>query len=129
MKTNKSSNRIRVKISRCLNIGSVLVNFPNYHYIRDMIVELRSDTFTKPSPGMLDAMASAETGDDVFGEDPSVNKLENMTAELFGMKAALYCPTGTMSNQVAIKVHTQPGDEVICVHSSHVFLGEPVRRS
>jgi threonine aldolase len=89
-----------------------------------MIVELRSDTFTKPSAAMLQAMASAETGDDVFGEDPSVNKLENMTAELFGMEAALYCPTGTMSNQVAIKVHTQPGDEVICDRSAHVFLYE-----
>ncbi|HSB91463.1 MAG TPA: GntG family PLP-dependent aldolase [Flavitalea sp.] len=89
-----------------------------------MIVELRSDTFTKPSAGMLAAMASAETGDDVFGEDPSINKLENMTAELFGMQSALYCPTGTMSNQVAIKVHTQPGDEVICDKSAHVFLYE-----
>jgi len=89
-----------------------------------MIVELRSDTFTKPSTGMLSAMAGAETGDDVFSEDPSINKLENMTAELFGMQAALYCPTGTMSNQVAIKVHTQPGDEVICDRSAHVFLYE-----
>lgn len=73
---------------------------------------------------MLAAMAEADTGDDVFGEDPSINKLENMTAELFGMQAALYCPTGTMSNQVAIKVHTQPGDEVICERSAHVFLYE-----
>lgn len=89
-----------------------------------MIVELRSDTFTKPTPGMLQAMANAETGDDVFSEDPSVNKLENMAAEYFGMQAALYCPTGTMSNQVAIKVHTQPGDEVICDRSAHVFLYE-----
>jgi threonine aldolase len=89
-----------------------------------MIVELRSDTFTKPSAAMLQAMVAAETGDDVFGEDPSINKLENLTAELFGMEAALYCPTGTMSNQVAIKVHTQPGDEVICDRSAHVFLYE-----
>lgn len=89
-----------------------------------MIVELRSDTFTKPTPGMLQAMLAAETGDDVFGEDPSVNKLENMAAAYFGMEAALYCPTGTMSNQVAIKVHTQPGDEVICDKSAHVFLYE-----
>src|SRR6476469_270596 len=89
-----------------------------------MIVELRSDTFTKPTPGMLQAMANADTGDDVFSEDPSVNKLENMAADYFGMQAALYCPTGTMSNQVAIKVHTQPGDEVICDRSAHVFLYE-----
>lgn len=89
-----------------------------------MIVELRSDTFTQPTPGMLEAMAAAEVGDDVFGEDPSVNKLESMAAALFGMEAALFCPTGTMSNQVAIKVHTQPGDEVICEKSAHVFLYE-----
>ena len=89
-----------------------------------MIVDLRSDTFTRPTPGMLEAMMKAPVGDDVFGEDPSVNKLESMAAGLFGMEAALYCPTGTMSNQIAIKVHTQPGDEVICDKTAHVYQYE-----
>ena len=89
-----------------------------------MIVDLRSDTVTRPTPAMLDAMMQASVGDDVFGEDPTVNKLEAMAAALFGMEAALYCPTGTMSNQVAIKVHTQPGDEVICDRTAHVYQYE-----
>ena len=88
------------------------------------MIDYRSDTFTKPSPGMLHAMFSAEVGDDVFGEDPSVNKLESMAAEMFGMEAALFCPTGTMTNQIAIKCHTQPGDEVICDKVSHVYIYE-----
>ena len=73
---------------------------------------------------MLDAIMHAEVGDDVFGEDPSVNALEAKAAKLFGMEAALYCPTGTMSNQIGIKAHTQPGDEVICDESSHVYQYE-----
>jgi threonine aldolase len=89
-----------------------------------MITDLRSDTFTKPSPAMLEAMFRAEVGDDVFGEDPTVNQLEAMTAEMFGMEAALYCPSGTMTNQIAIKCHTQPGDEVICDKMSHVYIYE-----
>ncbi len=89
-----------------------------------MIVDLRSDTFTQPTPGMLEAMQNAKTGDDVFGEDPTVNELEAYAAALFGKEAALYCPTGTMSNQIAIKAHTQLGDEVICDHTSHVYLYE-----
>lgn len=89
-----------------------------------MIVDLRSDTVTRPTPAMLEAMMSAPVGDDVFGEDPTVNKLEALAASLFGMEAALYCPTGTMSNQVAIKVHTQPGDEVICDQTAHVYQYE-----
>lgn len=89
-----------------------------------MITDLRSDTFTKPTPGMMEAMVQAHTGDDVFGEDPSVNQLEAMMAEHFGMQAALYCPSGTMSNQIAIKVHTQPGDELICGDHSHVYIYE-----
>lgn len=87
-------------------------------------IDLRSDTFTQPTPGMLQAMFQAKTGDDVFGEDPTVNLLEQKMADLFGMEAALYCPTGTMSNQIGIKVHTQPGDEVICEKTSHVYLYE-----
>ncbi len=89
-----------------------------------MLVDLRSDTVTKPSAPMLEAMMQAPTGDDVFGEDPTVNELEQMTASLFGMEAALFCPSGTMTNQVAIKCHTQPGDEVICEESSHVYQYE-----
>jgi threonine aldolase len=89
-----------------------------------MLVDLRSDTVTRPTPAMLDAMMHAEVGDDVFGEDPSINQLEKMAAELFGMEAALYSPSGTMSNQIGIKCHTQPGDEVICERSSHVYIYE-----
>jgi len=88
------------------------------------MIDFRSDTFTKPTPGMMDAMMKAQVGDDVFGEDPSVNLLEAKMADLFGMEAALYCPSGTMSNQVAIKVHTLPGDEVICSHLAHVYIYE-----
>jgi threonine aldolase len=89
-----------------------------------MPIDLRSDTVTKPTPAMLDAMMTAKVGDDVFGEDPSINALEAMAARLFGMEAALYCASGTMSNQIAIKCHTQPGDEVICEKSSHVYIYE-----
>jgi threonine aldolase len=89
-----------------------------------MKIDLRSDTFTKPSPEMLEAIYQAEVGDDVFGEDPSVNELESRMASLFGMEAALFCPTGTMSNQIAIKVHTRPGDEVICEQQAHVYIYE-----
>lgn len=89
-----------------------------------MIIDFRSDTVTKPSQGMLEAMMKAKVGDDVFGEDPSINELENMTASMFGMEAALFCPSGTMTNQIAIKCHTQPGDEVICDESSHIYQYE-----
>jgi threonine aldolase len=89
-----------------------------------MMIDLRSDTFTKPTPAMLETMFRAEVGDDVFGEDASVNALEKYCAELFGMNAAMYCPTGTMTNQIAIKCHTQPGDEVICDKVSHVYIYE-----
>ena len=89
-----------------------------------MIVDFRSDTVTRPSKQMLEAMFQARVGDDVFGEDPSINQLEQMAAELFGMEAALYCPSGTMTNQIAIKCHTQPGDEVICDVTSHIYQYE-----
>ncbi|MEO6313854.1 MAG: GntG family PLP-dependent aldolase [Chitinophagaceae bacterium] len=89
-----------------------------------MPVDLRSDTVTRPGAGMLDAMMHAKVGDDVFEEDPTVNRLEAFAAEMFGREAAIYCPTGTMSNQIAIKCHTLPGDEVICEKSSHVYLYE-----
>ncbi|MFT3750260.1 MAG: GntG family PLP-dependent aldolase [Agriterribacter sp.] len=89
-----------------------------------MIVDFRSDTVTKPSPAMLDAMRSAVTGDDVFGEDPTVNTLESFAAQLFMKEAALFCPSGTMTNQIAIKCHTQPADEVICDRQSHIYQYE-----
>jgi threonine aldolase len=73
---------------------------------------------------MFEAMMKARVGDDVFGEDPSINELENMSAQLFGLEAALFCPSGTMTNQIAIKCHTQPGDEVICDESSHIYQYE-----
>jgi len=88
------------------------------------MIDLRSDTVTKPSPAMLDAMMRAEVGDDVFGEDPTVNELEAMAAEMFGMEAGIFCPSGTMTNQIAIKVHTQPGDEVICDKLAHIYQYE-----
>ena len=88
------------------------------------MIDLRSDTVTKPSAAMLKAMASAEVGDDVFGEDPSINLLEKIVAERFGMEAAIYCPSGTMTNQIAIKCHTQPGDEVVCEQLSHIYRYE-----
>lgn len=88
------------------------------------MIDFRSDTVTKPTPAMLDAMVNAKVGDDVFGEDPSINALEAMSASLFGMEAAIFCPSGTMSNQIAIKCHTHPGDEVICDKMSHVYLYE-----
>ncbi len=88
------------------------------------MIDFRSDTFTKPTPAMLEAMFNATVGDDVFGEDPTVNLLEGMTAEMFGMESAIFCPSGTMTNQIAIKCHTQPGDEVICDKLSHVYIYE-----
>ena len=88
------------------------------------MIDLRSDTFTKPSAHMLQVMMDAQVGDDVFGEDPSVNELEQYCANLFGMEAAMYCPTGTMANQIAIKCHTQPAEELICDKQSHVYIYE-----
>ena len=89
-----------------------------------MIIDLRSDTVTRPGPGMMDAMMKASVGDDVFREDPTVIQLENRMADLFGMEAALYCASGTLSNQAAIASHTRPGDEVICEQEAHVYIYE-----
>lgn len=88
------------------------------------MIELRSDTFTKPTTSMLQMMFQTTVGDDVFNEDPTVNLLQSMIAEKFGMEAGLFCPSGTMTNQIAIKCHTQPGDEVICDKMSHVYIYE-----
>jgi threonine aldolase len=88
------------------------------------MIEYRSDTFTKPTPGMLQTMFQTEVGDDVFNEDPTVNALQSMLAQKFGMEAGLFCPSGTMTNQIAIKCHTQPAGEVICDKMSHVYIYE-----
>ena len=88
------------------------------------IIDVRSDTVTQPTPAMLEAMLQAQVGDDVFGEDETVNELQTKAAALFGMEAALFCPSGTMSNQIGIKVHTQPGDEVVCDELAHIYLYE-----
>jgi len=86
-----------------------------------MIIDLRSDTVTRPTAGMLKAMFEANVGDDVFNEDPTVNALQEKAARLFNKEAAIYVPSGTMSNQIAIKLHTHPGDEVICDKTAHVY--------
>ncbi len=88
------------------------------------MIDFRSDTVTRPTAPMLDAMFHAAVGDDVFGEDPSINALEEKVAGMFGMEAAIFCPSGTMTNQVAIKCHTQPGDEIICDRLSHIYQYE-----
>ena len=77
------------------------------------MIDFRSDTVTRPTPEMLKAMFAAQVGDDVLGDDPTVKELETKVAAMFGMEAALFCASGTMANQIAIKAHTQPGDEVI----------------
>src|ERR1700677_3410468 len=84
-------------------------------------IDLRSDTVTKPTPAMRAAMAAAEVGDDVYGEDPTINALEARAAAIFGREAALFVPTGTMGNQTAIRLHTQHGQEVICETRSHIM--------
>lgn len=88
------------------------------------MIDLRSDTVTRPSPGMLVAMMSATVGDDVYGEDPTVNELEQRVADYFGMEAALFVPTGTMGNQIAVRIHCRPQDEVLLESSSHIYLWE-----
>jgi threonine aldolase len=87
----------------------------------EALIDLRSDTVTRPTPGMRAAMQAAEVGDDVFREDPSVNRLEERVAALLGKESALYVPSGTMSNQIAVRAHTQPGDELLCDVSCHIY--------
>jgi threonine aldolase len=88
------------------------------------MIDLRSDTVTQPTPAMREAMFAAPLGDDVFGDDPTVNALEEKAARLFGMEAALFCPSGTMTNQLAIRTYVRAGDEVICDQLSHIYLYE-----
>ena len=91
------------------------------HFGKLKVIDLRSDTVTKPTPAMREAMAKAEVGDDVYGEDPTVNLLEQRAAEIFGREASIFVPTGTMGNQIALRLHTQHGQEVICEARSHVL--------
>lgn len=87
-------------------------------------IDLRSDTVTRPTDAMRDAIARAEVGDDVYGDDPTVNALQARTAAMFGKEAALFVPSGTMANQIALRTHTEPGDEIIVESSAHIFLYE-----
>src|SRR6476469_9367393 len=87
-------------------------------------IDLRSDTVTRPTPGMRAAMAAAEVGDDVFDEDPTVHRLQDRVAALLGKEAALFVPTGTMANQICIRVHTRPGDELLCDANCHIYVYE-----
>src|SRR5438046_6751688 len=87
----------------------------------DAIIDLRSDTVTRPTPAMRAAMQAAELGDDVFNEDPTVNRLQEKVAALLGKDAALFVPSGTMSNQICVKTHTQPGDELLCEAACHIY--------
>src|SRR5580765_5615746 len=90
----------------------------------DAAIDLRSDTVTRPTAGMRAAMAAAEVGDDVFDDDPTVNRLQERVAAMLGKEAALFVPSGVMSNQICIKAHTQPGDELLCEGTSHVYRYE-----
>lgn len=101
-----------------------VISLDEHACMKKPIIDLRSDTVTTPTDGMKDAMFSAKIGDDVFGEDPTVNELEEKAANLFGMEAALFVPSGTMSNQIAIKIHTQPGEDIICDAHAHIYQYE-----
>ncbi|GAX75980.1 hypothetical protein CEUSTIGMA_g3423.t1 [Chlamydomonas eustigma] len=92
--------------------------------MKERIVDLRSDTVTRPSSEMMHAMMAAPVGDDVWGDDPTINQLQQEAAALFGKEAALFCPSGTMTNQIAIKCHTSPGEECVCSDTAHIFLYE-----
>ena len=85
------------------------------------MIDLRSDTITKPCDKMLDFMLHAKVGDDVYGEDPTVKELENKIANIFGMESAMFFPSGTMANQTAVKIHTNPGDQVVAHEYSHIY--------
>src|ERR1700730_8927349 len=90
----------------------------------EAMIDLRSDTVTRPTPGMRAAIQAAEVGDDVFGEDRTVKRLEERVADLLGKEAALFVPSGTMSNQICVKAHTEPGDELLCEVGCHIYNNE-----
>jgi threonine aldolase len=96
-------------------------SLPSSETVKPLLVDLRSDTVTKPSLEMRRAMMEAEVGDDVYGEDPTINKLEQRAAEIFGREASIFVPTGTMGNQIAVKLHTRPGQEIVCEERAHVW--------
>src|SRR5215475_2972955 len=87
-------------------------------------IDLRSDTVTRPTAGMRAAIQAAEVGDDVFHEDPTVNRLEERVAALLGKEAALFVPSGSMSNQICVRAHTRPGDELLCETTCHIYVHE-----
>lgn len=124
----QNKKRVVLEIRQPFLLSLALALFFLQLYFSDInfaaMIDFRSDTVTAPTEEMLQAMMQAKTGDDVFGEDPTVNALEQKAATLFGMEAGLFCPSGTMTNQIAIKVHTQPGDEVICDRLSHIYQYE-----
>src|SRR5437660_1500367 len=91
-------------------------------YMVEDWIDLRSDTVTRPTAGMREAMRAAQVGDDVMGEDPTVNLLQERLADRLGKEAALFVPSGTMSNQICIKAHTVPGDELLCEATSHIYV-------
>jgi threonine aldolase len=101
--------------------ASFALETPASAALPENMIDLRSDTLTKPTPAMRAAMASAEVGDDVYGEDPTVNLLERRAADIFGREAAIFVPTGTMGNQMAIRLHTRPGQEIVCESRSHIL--------
>lgn len=113
-----------LKVQNPANLFNEQNKFKGNAFIFAGMIDLRSDTVTKPSAAMMQAMLQAKVGDDVFGEDPTVNALEEKLADMFGMEAAIFCPSGTMTNQIAIKCHTQPGDEIICDKLSHIYQYE-----
>ena len=100
--------------------------FKQYHSTDEsqLVIDLRSDTITLPTPEMREAMAQAPLGDDVFSDDPTVNALEERTAEILGKEAAVYVPSGTMSNQIALRTHTEPGNEILIDENAHIYYYE-----
>jgi threonine aldolase len=114
--------------SDCFDFRAYLFNCQDSKKTKIKMIDLRSDTVTKPTPAMRQAMAEAEVGDDVYAEDPTVNLLQQKAADIFGKEAALFVPTGSMGNQIAVKLHTKPGDEIIVEERGHIFnyeMGTP----
>ena len=113
-KTGEESRSLQLFLEMCREVSEM----------SEPIIDLRSDTVTRPSPAMRRAIADAVVGDDVYHEDPTVNRLEQKIAETLGKEAAVFVPSGTMSNQIAIRTHCQPGDELLCEASGHIYLYE-----
>lgn len=109
------------KMTTMKNAAAHVLEEKESGFLSQRVIDLRSDTVTRPTPAMRKAMAEAEVGDDVYGEDPTVNRLEATAARIFGREAALFVPTGTMGNQIAIKVHTHPGQEIVCEERAHIL--------